>query len=149
MEAVLQPQMQGGVLCGQRGVHRHEQGGGQEQPQYNPSFDRQTDRPQAYVVIEQRSFDLKLGEVLSNHGVVYFRSEEAFSSSYQGVIGPRSRSIVSDRSRAPSELVLPVAFRLVASELRIFAGLCRAISLKLRRISRRGRLTILRSLVRA
>src|SRR5260370_4671316 len=141
--------MQGGVLCGQRGVHRHEQGGDQEQAQYNPSFDGQTHGPVACVVIEPRSFGLKLDEVLSIHGVVYFRPGEAFSSSYQGATGPRSRSMVSNRSRAPSELVLRVAFRLVASELRIFAGLCRAISLQLRRISRSRRLTILRSLVRA
>jgi hypothetical protein len=92
-------------------------------------------------VIEQRSFGLKLGEVLSIHGVLYFRPGEAFSSSYQGATGPRSRSMVSNRSRAPSELILLVAFKLVASEswiLRDFAGICRAISLKLRRISRRG-----------
>jgi hypothetical protein len=76
VEAVLQPQIQGGILCGKRGVHRHEHGGGQEQAQYNPSFDRHTHRPLACMVVEQRGFGVKLCEVLSIHGVVYFRPQE-------------------------------------------------------------------------
>jgi len=42
VEAVLQFQVQTGILCHQRGAHRHEQGGDQEQPKYNPSHDRYT-----------------------------------------------------------------------------------------------------------
>jgi hypothetical protein len=60
VEAVLQLQVQAGILCSQRGMHRHEQGGDQEQPKYNPSLDRYTCGPLACVLAEQRRLGAKL-----------------------------------------------------------------------------------------
>src|SRR5437879_11190571 len=60
--------MQAGILCGQRGVNRHEQGGDQEQPKYNPSLDRYTCGPLACLLVEQRRLGAKLCYVFPVHG---------------------------------------------------------------------------------